>query len=74
QARNARVEADKAWEVSWTRSLTIAIVTYAVACGVLYIVGVDNIFLAALVPTLGYVLSTLSLSFIKARWLARRGT
>ena len=28
ESRNARVENDKAWETSWTRKLTIAIMTY----------------------------------------------
>ena len=29
--RNSRVELDKAWEVSWTRRLFIAISTYVIA-------------------------------------------
>lgn len=28
ESRNVRVENDKAWETSWTRKLTIAIMTY----------------------------------------------
>ena len=28
ESRNARVENDKAWETSWTRKISIAIMTY----------------------------------------------
>ncbi|MEK7615775.1 MAG: hypothetical protein AAB420_01035 [Patescibacteria group bacterium] len=31
EARNTRVETDKAWETSWTRRLSIAIATYIIA-------------------------------------------
>lgn len=67
--RNKRVEADKAWEVSWTRISAIAIVTYVVAALVLKGIGVTNFYFAAIVPVVGFVLSTLSLSFTKKRWL-----
>ena len=30
EERNRRVEADKAWETSWTRRLLIAVLTYGV--------------------------------------------
>ncbi len=69
--RNARVEADKAWEQSYTRIGTIALITYASVALVLYIIGVENWYISALVPVIGYLLSTLSLPFIKSWWIAK---
>ncbi|MAZ76933.1 MAG: hypothetical protein CMH31_06505 [Micavibrio sp.] len=67
--RNARVEADKAWETSWARRLFIALVTYIIAAYYMHSVGLGNALLGAFVPTGGYLLSTLSLSFVKNFWL-----
>lgn len=67
--RNARVEADKAWETSWTRRLFIAIVTYVLAVFYMHTAGLGNAFLGAFVPAGGYLLSTVSLPFAKAFWL-----
>ncbi len=72
KARNARVEADKAWETSWTRRLIIATITYILASALLIWIRAPQPFLAALVPTLGYLLSTLSLTFAKEWWLMNR--
>lgn len=72
EARNERVEADKAWEISLTRAAFIAIITYLLAALLLMIIGAGNAFLGALIPTLGYVLSVQSLPAAKRRWLARR--
>lgn len=67
--RNAKVEADKGWEVSWTRRLFIAISTYIIA-GIWLVVIHDTFpFLKAFVPMVGYLLSTLSLPFIKRWWI-----
>ena len=67
------MEADKAWELSLTRRAFIALITYLTASLFLWLVGIDSPFLGALVPTVGYMLSTLSLSWIKAWWLRRSG-
>jgi biotin transporter BioY len=67
--RNLRVEADKAWETSTFRKLLIATITYIVASVVLYVIGVQNFYFGAIVPTLGFFLSTLTLPFIKQRWI-----
>ena len=69
RTRNERVELDKAWETSWTRRLSIAAITYVIAAWFMYRIGVNNPFLNALVPTGGFLLSTLSLGFIKRWWL-----
>lgn len=69
QERNKRVETDKAWETSWTRRIFIAAVTYAVALWWLNIIDGSSAWLKAFVPTGGYILSTLSLPFIKKWWM-----
>ena len=72
EQHNARVEAEKAWETSLTRRASIAGTTYIIACLFLWIIATPNIFLAALVPTGGYLLSTLSLPWIKSKWMKKR--
>lgn len=70
-ARNARVEADKAWETSWTRKLSIAGLTYLILVFYLPLLGVPNSWLHATVPVCGYLLSTLTLPVIKKRWIEK---
>jgi hypothetical protein len=70
--RNKRVEKDKAWETSFTRRICIVILTYLVVILYSYLINeFDNIFLSSLVPVLGFVLSTLSLKFIRKIWEKR---
>lgn len=71
--RNRKVEADKAWEVSWTRRLFIAASTYVIAAVWLVFVVHDSYpLLKAFVPAVGYALSTLSLPFIKIWWTNKK--
>ncbi|MBP7708707.1 hypothetical protein KA107_03400 [Candidatus Pacearchaeota archaeon] len=67
--RNNRVEADKAWETSNARKIIIAVMTYVVVVIFLLLIKVPNAWLNALIPTLGFLLSTLSLPFFKKYWL-----
>lgn len=67
--RNARVEADKSWETSRVRKICILLVTYLLACLLMVLIGVERPFINALVPTLGFYLSTLSLGFAKSLWI-----
>ncbi len=69
--RNAKVEAEKAWEISMYRRVCITIFTYIVACIFLWLIDTSNFGLHALVPTGGYVFSLLSLPWIKERWIAK---
>ncbi|MFA6304619.1 MAG: hypothetical protein WCV73_04325 [Patescibacteria group bacterium] len=71
KARNKKVEADKAWETSWGRTLSISLITYITASAFLYFSGAKNFLLNALVPTIGYFLSTRSLPMIKKWWLKK---
>lgn len=69
EERNARVEASKAWETSWTRKIAIAVFTYlAIALYLQFIVGI-NPWTNAIVPTIGFLLSTLTLPWIKSMWI-----
>jgi hypothetical protein len=72
EARNFRVEGDKAWKTSWVRRLSIMLLIYIVVVFYLrFVVHIDP-WINALVPVLGFSLSTVTLSFLKQRWLAKR--
>ncbi len=70
--RNARVENDKAWEISWTRRLFITSSTYVIAGIWLVLIHDTYPWLKAFVPAVGYLLSTLSLPVIKHWWTNSR--
>lgn len=69
--RNARVAADKAWEGSFLRRGSIAALTYVIVVIVLFVSKVPHPFLSAIVPPIGYILSTLTLPFVKSFWLKK---
>ncbi len=69
--RNLRVEAGKAWEVSFARRIFIALSSYIIAGIWLMIINDSLPWLKAFVPALGYMLSTLSLPFVKNWWIKR---
>ncbi len=71
QQRNERVEADKAWETSWVRRGFVTVVTYIFALLWLLIIKSSRPFLAAFVPAIGYLLSTVSLTSIRKLWLSK---
>ena len=70
-ARNAKVEADKAWETSWTRKWIITALTYLIVMLYLAMLGMERVYLHALVPAGGYFLSTLSLPVFKKLWIEK---
>ena len=70
--RNARVELDKAWEVSGARKVLITILTYIVIVLFFYFAHLPKPFLNAIVPTLGFLLSTLSVSYFKKLWIKHK--
>ena len=72
QSRNDRVELDKAWETSWTRRLLIALLTYAIIALYLPLIGVKDAWLHALVPVTGFLLSTLTLQWVKRIWIKNK--
>lgn len=67
--RNRRVEAEKAWETSWTRKVLVAAFTYIVIGLFFSFAGVANPWINAIVPAIAFVLSTLSMPIFKNLWL-----
>ena len=72
EARNRRVELDKAWEISWVRRFSIAGLTYLVIVIFMQFTDIERPFLNAIVPTVGFTLSTLSISYLKKWWISRQ--
>lgn len=71
KSRNQRVEMDKAWETSRFRVFSIALLTYAMMVLLMSVLQVEKPYLSALVPTAGFMLSTVSLRFAKRFWLEK---
>lgn len=67
--RNKKVEREKAWEISWTRRIMVAVVTYIVIAIFFIFIGTDEPFRDAIVPSAAFILTTLSGPFIKKLWL-----
>ncbi len=71
EARNSRVEADKAWETSWTRRLVLMLLIYVTVVFYLHFVIHIDPWINALVPVIGYFVSTFTVSFLKKRFTGR---
>ncbi|MBP9716458.1 MAG: hypothetical protein KBD51_00790 [Candidatus Levybacteria bacterium] len=68
EQRKNIVEKDKAWETSYFRKLLIILFTYlSIAIYLKFIVKIDP-WINAIVPAIGFLLSTLSLSYFKKIW------
>ena len=72
KTRNKRVEADKAWETSWTRRIFIAASTYVLVIIFLFSIGNDKSFVNAIIPACAYLISTTSLGILKSWWLKNK--
>lgn len=72
EERNLRVETDKSWETSLFRKMLIIISTYIVISIFMYFTDVRYPLLNAIVPTIGFFLSTLTLPFFKKYWIHHR--
>ena len=72
EERNKRVEGDKAWETCLLRKILIIIMTYIFAVLYLKIADTTNPYFGAIVPCVGFYLSTQSINIIKNMWLKRR--
>lgn len=69
EKRNLRVEADKAWEASLSRKLIIALLTYLIiAIYLKFVIKIDP-WINAAIPTAGFLLSTLTIPFLKKLWI-----
>ncbi len=71
KARNAKVEKDKAWEISWTRRVAIAAIIYILASIFLWLTATRKPFFNGLIPAVAYLLSTSTLEYLKSNWLKK---
>lgn len=69
--RNEKVETDKAWEISWMRRIILAVFTYLIVGLFLWTIKVSRPWINAVVPSLGFIISTLVMPFFKKIWLRR---
>lgn len=69
KARNKKVEADKAWETSLFRKSLVAVLTYFLIVLFFYFADLPDPFLNAIVPAIGFLLSTLSIPLFKSLWI-----
>ena len=68
EERNKKVEKDKRWETSKIRIIFICIITYIVAIFFMKTVNTKNVLFSALIPVIGFYLSTQSLSLVRKIW------
>lgn len=66
--RNKKVELDKTWETSITRRGLLILFTYLAIGFYLSAIGVVNSWLNAIVPSIGFLLSTLTLPIFRKFW------
>jgi hypothetical protein len=71
EKRNKKVERDKKWETSTFRKIIIAILTYGVIVIFFYAAKLSKPLINSIVPTVGFILSTLSLNIFKKIWEKR---
>lgn len=69
EKRNERVELDKAWETSWTRRALLSVFTYLALGIYLWAIGISRPWLNSIVPTAGFIISTLTMPWFKRLWI-----
>lgn len=69
-AGNYEKDRGKEFEGSYTRVFSIMIITYCTLFGYMSIIGTENAALNAIVPTVGFNISTWSLPYIKDLWIS----
>lgn len=72
EERNKRVELDKAWETSFLRIFFVSVITYIASYFALYSIGANKPYLNALIPVLGFILSTQSIPIVKKIWIKNK--
>jgi len=72
EARNRRVELDKAWENSSIRRLVLFFVTLAFTYVFLEVINDERPLGNAVLAAAGFVLSTLTVSYLKKWWISRQ--
>ena len=72
ESRNKRVEADKAWETSWTRRIFLTLFTYLALGLYMEAIDISRPFLNSIVPAVGFMISTFTMPWLKQKWIDRR--
>lgn len=72
ETRNKKVEADKAWEISWTRRIFIMTLIYATTGVYLHFVVHISPWVNGLVPVIGYFFSTVTIQKLKEWWIKEK--
>lgn len=72
EKRNKNTELDKSWETSLTRKVLLIIFTYFSIGLYMQAIQVDRPWLNAVIPSIGFLLSTLTLPFFKKIWIKRK--
>lgn len=67
--RNKRVEIDKAWEISWSRKIVIAGLTYTAVGLFLSFTNMQNPWENAIIATVGFFLANMTIPFFKDLWI-----
>lgn len=73
-ARNRRVEADKAWELSYVRTGFIGFATFLMVFVFLLLIGDGRPLLNGILATLGYLLSSQTYGILKKFWIKKLRT
>ncbi|HEY4527122.1 MAG TPA: hypothetical protein VJK53_04760 [Candidatus Paceibacterota bacterium] len=72
EQRNKAVEADKAWEVSFARRAIVSVFIYIVTGIFLMRLHLDHPWLVAFEPTVAFLISMLTMPFLKDWWVKRQ--
>lgn len=72
EARNSKVELDKQWETSTFRKAFLLAITYVLLAVYMTLIDVNKPWLNAIIPSLGFLISTLTLGWVKAAWINKR--
>lgn len=72
EARNSKVELDKQWETGTFRKVVLLAITYILLAIYMTLIGVNRPWLNSIIPSLGFLISTLTLGWIKTIWINKR--
>ncbi len=69
EERNRRVEAEKSWEVSWTRRLSLAALTYVAIAILMWALEIPDPLVNAIIPAVALLLSGPTMNIVKELWI-----
>ncbi len=68
EKRNRKIELNKAWETSTMRRLLLVVLTY-ISIVYMWVIGINKPWLNAVIPSIGFLLSTLTVTFFQKMWI-----